>query len=233
MNTAVTLYLKRYFVGFGVALLLHIFIVAGLQIGLDTFGDENRRFVIEPKPLKAQLIQLRRPTTVQAATPAQPKPTTLPVMNNDEDTPEPTKEIETAEEQRERLERERQQKLTELRDRAFQDAVGDEILATRESAVQDLAQEYINGIYLAVVENWNRPPSASNDMSVVILVELFPNGEVNSLGVSASSGHEPFDRSAVNAIYRAAPFVVPDDLGLFEERFRTFTLNFKPEDLLR
>lgn len=225
-------YLRRYLVAFGAAVALHAILIGTLQIGLDALAAESRKFVIEPKPLKAQIVQFRKPTAAQSAIDSKPQVTAVSSIP-DKVQSVPDEEVETAEEQRERLERERQQRLTELKDRAFHDALGDEVLATRDDILQDLSQEYISGIYFAVVENWNRPPSARNDMSTVVQVELFPNGEVNSLSIIESSGNEAFDRSTLNAIHRASPFLVPDDLALFEERFRSFTLNFKPEDLFR
>jgi len=48
-----------------------------------------------------------------------------------------------------------------------------------------------------------------------------------------SSGYEVFDRSALAAVRKARKFKVPSDTSLFEKQFRSFTLLFKPEDLLR
>ena len=48
-----------------------------------------------------------------------------------------------------------------------------------------------------------------------------------------SSGNEAFDRSAEQAVRKAARFDVPEDPALFEAHFRRFQMLFKPEDLLR
>ena len=48
-----------------------------------------------------------------------------------------------------------------------------------------------------------------------------------------SSGNAAFDRSAENAVRKVTRFDVPRDNRLFEKHFRSFTLLFKPEDLLR
>jgi len=63
-------------------------------------------------------------------------------------------------------------------------------------------------------------------------VRLVPTGEVVDVGVEQSSGNEAFDRSALLAVERSARFQVPSDPNLFENNFRSFTVLFRPEDLL-
>ena len=225
-------YVKRYLVAFIAAVALHATIVSGLQFTLMVTEQARDKFVIEPKPLRAQLVRLK---TQRPVAPEQPSPANLP---SDESNKDANKDLEveareTEEEQLERLREEREKRLEELRDRAFRDSLGEELTAEMADAVQDLSQVYVTRIYLAIVESWSRPPSARNDMSCVILVELFPTGDLNSVGVLESSGNAAFDRSALNAVRRAAPFEVPTDLDLFESSFRSFRLNFSPEDLLR
>ena len=67
---------------------------------------------------------------------------------------------------------------------------------------------------------------------VVLRVRLVPTGEVVDVGVEQSSGNEAFDRSALLAVERSARFQVPSDPKLFENNFRSFTVLFRPEDLL-
>ncbi len=225
-------YFRRYALAFFVAFAFHLTLFIVLQVVVETLVPAAPKFVIEPKPLKAQLIRFRP----QVVAPIDRTGSTAPAsaVKNEKKTAI-TEELnaESEREQRERLQREREVRLQELRDRAFRDALGEELTSEMVNASQDLSQTYITGIYLAVVENWSRPASARNDMSVIVLVELFPSGDLNSVGVIESSDHMAFDRSALNAVKRAAPFAVPDDAALFEANFRSFTLNFRPEDLLR
>lgn len=225
-------YVKRYLIAFLVAILLHAAVVAGLQVTLIVTEQTESKFTFEPKPLRAQLIRLKTQRPVEAAPTV---PTNFPSDERDANSVD-DQEVEvreTEEEMLERLKREREKRLEEIRKQAFRDSVGEELTAEMADAIQDLSQVYITGIYLSVVENWSRPPSARNDMITVILVELFPTGDLNSVGVIESSGNQAFDRSALNAVRRAAPFNVPDDLDLFESSFRSFRLIFNPEDLLR
>ncbi|MDG1113999.1 MAG: cell envelope integrity protein TolA [Pseudomonadales bacterium] len=91
---------------------------------------------------------------------------------------------------------------------------------------------YIGQVQRDIVSRWSRPPSARNGMEAVLRVRLVPTGEVVDVGVEQSSGNEAFDRSALLAVERSARFQVPSDPKLFENNFRSFTVLFRPEDLL-
>ena len=143
------------------------------------------------------------------------------------------RERQQREAERAREEAARQKRLEQLAESAFNDALAQEAMELAGSARTDAALSFVAGIYQAVVRNWSRPPSARNDMQAELLVELIPTGEVVSVTLVASSGNTAFDRSAEAAVRKARRFQVPDDIGLFEARFRQFTLLFKPEDLLR
>ncbi|MCY4095145.1 MAG: cell envelope integrity protein TolA [Gammaproteobacteria bacterium] len=229
--TRTIVYVRRYAIAFVVALVLHVTLFVSLQAAIETLTPEAKKTIFEPRPLKARLIRMRP----QIAVPAVSNDVIAPETSdtNDERKAPDAIDLEDEIKQLERLRREREARLAELRNRAFRDAVGEELTAETLEAIEDVSQIYITEIYLAIVQNWSRPPSARNDMSAIVLVELFPSGDLNTVGVIESSGDAAFDRSALNAVRRAAPFTVPDDLALFESSFRSFTLNFKPEDLLR
>ena len=91
---------------------------------------------------------------------------------------------------------------------------------------------YIGQIQREIVSRWSRPPSARNGMQVVLRVRLVPTGEVVDVGVEQSSGNDAFDRSALLAVERSERFQVPSASRLFEKNFRSFTVLFRPEDLL-
>ena len=91
---------------------------------------------------------------------------------------------------------------------------------------------YISQVQRDIVSRWSRPPSARNGMQAVLRVRLVPTGEAVDVGVEQSSGNEAFDRSALLAVERSARFQVPSDPNLFENNFRSFTVLFRPEDLL-
>jgi len=97
----------------------------------------------------------------------------------------------------------------------------------------ELAAGYAALIRQTVVRYWSRPPSARNGMEVLLALQLIPTGEVVDVSVVKSSGNTSFDRSAVNAVQKAAQFPELKDLPSreFEKTFRRFRLLFRPEDL--
>jgi colicin import membrane protein len=127
------------------------------------------------------------------------------------------------------LERERQHELERTiaaeksRQAAAQQAADDAIVA----------QSYNHIIDAKVSENWSRPPSARNNMSVLLRIQLVPTGEVVGVDVISGSGDTAFDRSAVRAVKKAERFPELQKLSsrIFEKNFRVFNLLFEPKDL--
>lgn len=84
------------------------------------------------------------------------------------------------------------------------------------------------------VENyWSAPPSARNGMETLLAIQLAPTGELVAVSVLRSSGSAAFDRSALNAVEKAAAFPELRNLPRreFERTFRHFRLLFRPETL--
>lgn len=79
-----------------------------------------------------------------------------------------------------------------------------------------------------VERSWTRPASTREGLECTVQVRLVPGGEVLQVTVMRSSGNALFDRSAVNAIYKASPLPVPDDKSMFDH-FREFEFKFRPE----
>ena len=96
------------------------------------------------------------------------------------------------------------------------------------------AASYAALIKQRVDGGWSRPPSARKNMQVVLSIRMIPTGDVIGVEVVQSSGNAAFDRSAVAAVERAQRFPELSQMQtrVFDAYFRTFTLVFKPEDLL-
>ena len=92
---------------------------------------------------------------------------------------------------------------------------------------------HIGAIQQAIAGGWSRPPSARRDMEVSLLISLIPTGEVVTVRVLNGSGNTAFDRSAINAVNKAARFPELATLPprVFERYFRELRLVFRPEDL--
>ena len=144
------------------------------------------------------------------------------------------------------VERERQSKEQERLDR-LQEQREQEMLAAmareqqaRQQAAQLRADQaevasYTQVIASLVSSQWSRPASARRGMTVMLRIRLAPTGEVISIARVRGSGDEAFDRSAQQAVNRAAPFTEIRNIEsrIFEKNFREFTFLFNPEDLLK
>ncbi len=138
-------------------------------------------------------------------------------------------------EEAERREAERQRVLAEQARQDLAAAMAAEEAALQEASDARLVGSYSAAIRRAIQNNWVRPPSARNDMEVHLLIQLVPTGEVVQVSVIRSSGDAAFDQSAEAAVRRVGRFPELQELPgrVFEQNFRRFRLEFRPEDLRR
>jgi len=141
-----------------------------------------------------------------------------------------------AEEERKKREAEKRREEQAQRERESRQQREREDAAAAEAASSEfeLIQSATGLIQQLVTENWSRPPSARNGMRAIIQIKMLPTGELVDVIITQSSGDPAFDRSAENAVYRAAPFAELTALPIrvFNQNFRTLSLIFQPEDLL-
>lgn len=142
-------------------------------------------------------------------------------------------------EERDAEERRRQEELAERERRRLAEeaelARAMEEAAAATSRTEREARDSGAALIKQLVERvWSRPPSARNGMRAVLRVNMLPTGEVTEVVIERSSGDPAFDRSAENAVYRAQPFSELQQLpiNVFNRDFRSFILEFQPEDLL-
>lgn len=135
--------------------------------------------------------------------------------------------------ERELAEAQRQQEIRD-RERQRQQEAADAAAAEVASTEFEMVQSGTALIQQLVQEQWSRPPSARNGMRAVLQIRMLPTGELVDATITESSGDPAFDRSAENAVYRAAPFRELQALptNVFNENFRSLSLIFQPEDLL-
>ncbi len=105
---------------------------------------------------------------------------------------------------------------------ALADEVGDQVAGSLDDLIIKL-----------VSEQWRRPPSARNGMSVEIRIEMLPDGTITNASVTRSSGDSPFDQSAVSAVRSVGriPEMQQLDRATFDQMYRQRRIIFKPEDL--
>lgn len=111
---------------------------------------------------------------------------------------------------------------TTERQQALADEVGDKVAGSLDDLIIKL-----------VSEQWQRPPSARNGMSVEVLIQMLPDGTIVNASVTRSSGDSPFDASAVAAVKNVVriPEMQQVDSATFNAMYRQRRMIFKPEDL--
>lgn len=132
-------------------------------------------------------------------------------------------------------EAEEARQATALREAEAQRQAQAQRQAEQAAADDQNVNAYMTIIRDALASNWSVPPSARNGMLVVLELKLVPTGEIVDYYIGLSSGDDAFDRSALQAIGRVQRFPELQDMPnrLFETQFRTLTIRFRPEDLLR
>lgn len=220
-------------------LVLHLGVLWLLSENWDL--DQSRRYVT-PQAISARLVKLEakqpepapkvnkphskpqaeqplpKPKQAAASKPKpKPKPTEPPKPE-----PDPTQQ---------RLERQRRARA--LQEEQLARMMAEEDAYVQAQSQQELAMSHIGAIQQTVAAMWSRPPSARRNMQVSLLISLIPTGEVVSVRILESSGNSAFDRSAVNAVNKAARFPELAELPprVFEQYFRELRLVFRPEDL--
>jgi colicin import membrane protein len=105
---------------------------------------------------------------------------------------------------------------------AVADTQGDEVAGSLDDLIVKL-----------VSDNWTRPPSARNGMSVEVQIEMLPDGTITNASVTRSSGDSAFDGSAVSAVRKVGriPEMQQLDRATFDKLYRQRRAVFKPEDL--
>ena len=134
-------------------------------------------------------------------------------------------------------ERKRQAELAERAARAsnssLENMISDEkqAIANAEQA-REAANGFKNLVRRYVEQSWNLPSSISSDLRAIVRIQLLPTGELVSATIIQSSGNTTFDRSAINAVEKASPFLEMSELeASVRDQFREFNLDFNPEDI--
>ena len=231
-----------------ITLILHALLFAALAVKFSEPKTAVAR-VAKPVAIQAALVSaddLKRNKQAAKKPEAKPKPKPKPKPEpKPKPTPKPTPKVEQKSLPKAELQETPAPKVALEPDPKVQEA------ALAQQALKDLdaalatdrpAQEGVQGspsdtaaaiIQRAVINRWTRPPSARNGMRAALEIALVPTGDVVGVTVLESSGNVAFDRSAINAVEKAARFpeVQQLDRAIFERDFRRFQLIFRPEDL--
>ncbi|TBR42243.1 cell envelope integrity protein TolA [Marinomonas agarivorans] len=157
-------------------------------------------------------------------------------QKNKEDEARKREEARIAEEKRIRQEEarktlERERKLAEQK--AAQKEIEAEAQKQREAEEQQAVQSLVDLIIVRISRNWIRPPSARNGMIAELNISFLPNGEVNEVFITQSSGDVNFDNNVKNAVHKVDRIEELADLDsyIFERNFRSVEIIFNPQDL--
>ncbi len=101
-----------------------------------------------------------------------------------------------------------------------------------ERAEERIGWNALDQMTTRITQAWRRPVGFKGGLEVYLRMSLASNGELVDVRIVKTSGDVLFDRSAVTAVKRAAPFdeVKQFDEATFEEKFRSLTVKFRPED---
>jgi len=117
-----------------------------------------------------------------------------------------------------------------LEERRKKDEAGRAVLFAL--GTEKAAANVLDKMTTRITRVWRRPVAFKGGLEVYLRMSLASNGELVDVRVVKTSGDVLFDRSAVTAVKRAAPFdeVKQFDAATFEEKFRSLTMKFRPED---
>lgn len=133
-------------------------------------------------------------------------------------------------------EQQRQREIEQQRQRAEAEAQRQaQANAAASNAENDIVSQYMAIIQELIQQNWIIPPSARNGMVARIELRTTPVGDILNARIVQSSGDASFDRSVEQAVARVGNLQELRDLpnAVYERNFRTITLTFSPQDLLR
>lgn len=223
--------LASYPVAIFLALFIHAALVA-LLVGMP--AEPQPQTYIQPKAIKASLVQLEKPKPKVKPKPVRSKKKTSPkkVAAKPEITKEKSKEIPPLEKKVEKKARASVQETSTL-EQDLEEWLADD--ASEIQAEEDLEkiELYSLAIENQVYRRWSRPPSARNNMVALLTIRLLPSGDIVSVTIKESSGNDALDRSAVSAVKRVERFAFIREMEsrLFEANFREFDLKFNPQDM--
>jgi len=246
-----------YYFSVFASLLLHGIVIILMLSNWQTVEERDMR--VQPRVIQARLIELeakappqrtevidltarrqaeeaerQRQAQVQREREEQERQRQLEEQRRREEAQRREQETQAEEQRQREIEQQRQQQAAEQRaQEEFQRALMEEESYQAAMVEQELVDAVGYEIQRAVELNWSRPPSARRGMQAILRVSLVPTGGLTSVDIVESSGDSAFDRSAMQATQKAAPFDAVTELepAVFERNFRTFQFRFNPQDL--
>jgi len=96
-----------------------------------------------------------------------------------------------------------------------------------EAALRAEVNKYAARFKSRVEKSWSIPADSPSGLMCLLKIELQPDGKVQNVSITQSSGDQTFDRSAVAAVKKAAPFPLPENPEA-AAKFKSFNFKFNP-----
>lgn len=240
---------SSYFIAAISSIGIHVIVIVAV---LANWEPENKRTLVQPQYIQAELIQLA-PKKV-AVNQAKSKPAIDRAAKQREIDKRRAKEKKLAQkklqEQRkakllkDQQEADKARKAREEKQRKVEKEIArkqaEKAKQMREHQALIMAKEdkqaansYLQLLQARLSQQWNRPKSARRGMETLIELRLVPTGRIVGVEILESSGDMAFDRSVEQAAFKAAPFSELQNMEprIFEQYFRSVKIVFNPEDL--
>lgn len=91
--------------------------------------------------------------------------------------------------------------------------------------------KYKGMILRSISQRWLIPDRTNPEQTVRLFIRIGPGGIVLDVRLLSSSGDPVLDRSAIAAVYKAAPLPVPEQDEVFD-KFRELDLTMRPESVM-
>lgn len=126
---------------------------------------------------------------------------------------------------RQREEAEQQRRIAAIEAQIAEAAAAEEARRRAENA--GLRDQWARAIENKIRQHWNRPPSASQGLDCVVIVDQILTGDVTAVRVESCNGDAAVVRSIENAVLEASPLPPPPVASVFE---RVIRVRFKPDE---
>jgi len=121
-----------------------------------------------------------------------------------------------------------QNKLSQQKAAGLQ-AEKDRLLAQHDSFIATEVDRYKADITAAIIESRILSSIFTGDLQCTIRIRLLPDGSILAVNIERSSGNKAYDEMSENAIYKAAPFTMPEEHELYN-KLRDIVVSFRNGD---
>jgi len=123
----------------------------------------------------------------------------------------------------------KQQKIKQEQRAAGIQAERDSLRAQHDAFIGTEIDKYKAEFAAAIIENRILSSIFAGDLQCTIRIMLLPDGSILNVNIEKSSGNKAYDEMAENAVYKTAPFPMPDEQELYS-KLRDIVISFRNGD---